>query len=50
MLPLPRRNGQWTRFRQISESQKIKGLAVLAQQGYGLFAAKIWFKSQFSVW
>jgi hypothetical protein len=43
MLPMPRRIGPWARFRQISNSQKIEGLAVLpgkvmvySRQRYGL--------------
>jgi len=31
--------------RLASRSPEISGLAVLRRQGYGLFAAKIWFKS-----
>jgi len=32
--------GLWTRFRQISNSKKIKGLAVLARQGYWFIRGK----------
>ena len=32
--------------RLASRSPEISGLAALRRQGYGLFAAKIWFKSQ----
>ena len=31
--------------RLASRSPEINGLAALRRQGYGLFAAKIWFKS-----
>jgi hypothetical protein len=32
--------------RLTGRSPEISGLAALRRQGYGLFAAKLWFKSQ----
>src|SRR6266571_4231202 len=46
MLPMPRRIGLMDSISADQQLAEDRGFGGAARQGYGLFAAKIWFKSQ----